>query len=145
MHLHSTQSLITKWPGTIYASVCLSCRSPTVFSLGMLHFPPASLLGDGWLQLSTNNHSRSIWLHSSLSWLRKQNSYMEMAMFYARFIVCLGLFFVMWCSHKKRIFSEQIHLIDFLQGPHGQTFKWLQAFKPDCFFPLKPIILVSVV
>lgn len=40
MHLHSTQFLITKWPGTIYAPLCFSSCSPTDFSMGMLHFPP---------------------------------------------------------------------------------------------------------
>lgn len=139
MHLHSTQSLITKWPGTIYAPVCLSCRSPTDFSLGMLHFPPASLLGDGWLQLSTNNHSRSIWLHSSLSWVRKQNSYMEMAMFYARFIVCLGLFFLLCDVHIRKEYS--LNKFTSLTSFRGHTDRHSNDYRPlnpTVFSPLNP-------
>lgn len=122
MHLHSTQFLITKWPGTIYAPLCFSSCSPTDFCSGMLHFPPASLLGDGWLQLSTNNHSRSIWLHSfCLGWgnkivIWKWSCFMRASLF------VLGLF-VVCCSHKKRIFPEQIHFIEFLQWPRGQAFE----------------------
>lgn len=64
--------LITKWPGTIYAPQCFSSCSPTDFCLGLVHFLPVSLLGYGWLQLSTNNHSRGIWLHSfCLGWRNK--------------------------------------------------------------------------
>lgn len=128
MHLHSTQFLITKWPGTIYAPLCFFSCSPTDFCLGMLHFPPASLLCDGWLQLSTNNHSRSIWLHSfCLGWgnkivLWKRSCFMRASLF------VLGLF-VVWRSHEKRIFTEQINFIEFLQGPHGQPFKRLQPLK----------------
>lgn len=116
---------------------------PLTFAWECFTFPPASLLCDGWLQLSTNNHSRSIWLHSfCLGWwnkivLWKWSCFMRASLF------VLGLF-VVWCSHEKRIFTEQINFIEFLQGPHGQPFKWLQPLqllpqrdhseKPACVF-----------
>lgn len=51
---------MAKWPGAVYVPLCFCSRSPTDFFLGLLHFPPASLLGYGWLQLLMNNHSRGI-------------------------------------------------------------------------------------
>lgn len=47
MHLHSTQCLITKWPGTIYAPLCLFSCSPHGL-LAWECFTPSCRVTDGF-------------------------------------------------------------------------------------------------
>lgn len=98
MHLHSTP-VLNHQMARYYLCAC----APPL-TLGMLHFPPP-LVGDGRLQLSTNDHSSSIWLHSFCLGWGKQNGHMKMVVFYACSFVCL----VACCSHEKRIFTQLIH------------------------------------
>lgn len=85
------------------ASVPFLLLPPRPSCLGMFH---PLLPGDGWLQLSTNNHSRSIWLHSLCLGWGNTTARWKWSCFNAGF-------FVFCCLNKNRKSSEQIHLITF--------------------------------
>lgn len=84
------------------------------------HFGNASFsppVGDGWLQLSTNNHSRSIWLNSlCLDLGNKLVSWKWSCFMRAAFVCLVAVSVVVCCSHEKRIFTQQIHVVEFLHG-----------------------------
>lgn len=107
----------------------------------MLHFLPASLLGDGWLQLSTNNHRRSIWLHSFCLGWGNNGHVLCVPLLFVLGVVVGGILFLS-CSHKKIIVPEQMKWITFLQRPKRQPFKRLptlfkffsvRSFRETCF------------
>lgn len=103
------QFLITKWQGAIYAPL-LPRSLWECFSFS----PP---VGDGWLQLSTNNHSRSIWLNSlCLDLGNKLVSWKWSCFMRAAFVCLVAVSVVVCCSHEKRIFTQQIHVVEFLHG-----------------------------
>lgn len=71
-HLHSTHSWSPNGQVLSMRLGAFPLAHPLTLAWVWFTFPPVSLLGYGWLQLSTNNHSRGIWLHSfCLGWRNK--------------------------------------------------------------------------
>lgn len=108
--------------------------SPADFGNASLSLPPPPL-GDGRLQLSTNNHSSSIWLHSfCLGWGKTKRSYGDGHVLCVLLCLSCGLLF----TREKNIHSTNSRAAN-------QTVADRRSEKPGCVFVCVAMFYLMVV